>query len=182
MDTTLKDLFESHRLNIQNQIEKETENIKRSIQQLHNNFSDVTADLARRTITRIDPANPQSLTNILWVDDHPENNAYEAEVLRKCGAKIDPVKDTADALRKLQESQYDLVISDVGRDGNNRAGLDMLTNIRATASKTPVIFYATERARNKFAEEASRYGASFTTRAPELFAATHARIGLPPAF
>ncbi|MDX6479870.1 MAG: hypothetical protein QOG85_380 [Gaiellaceae bacterium] len=53
---------------------------------------------------------------ILWVDDHPENNAPLIDLLREFGATVDTPRSNADALALLRGSDYDVVISDVARD------------------------------------------------------------------
>jgi hypothetical protein len=53
---------------------------------------------------------------ILWVDDHPENNAALVELLRKIGARIDTAESNDEGLALMRSNRYDAIISDVGRD------------------------------------------------------------------
>ena len=50
-------------------------------------------------------------SNVLWVDDYPENNLYERRALEALGIHIDLANDSQDALRKLSHKEYDLVAS-----------------------------------------------------------------------
>jgi CheY-like chemotaxis protein len=59
---------------------------------------------------------------ILWVDDHPENNAALVDLLRQFGASVDTPRSNADAFELLGTSRYDVVISDVARDDENPGG------------------------------------------------------------
>jgi CheY-like chemotaxis protein len=82
---------------------------------------------------------------ILWVDDKPEGNTYEANLLRKLGADIQPCVSTTEALEALRNRTYDLVISDVFRmeDGvrNRSAGYDLLDEVKRKWPDLPLIFY-----------------------------------------
>src|SRR4029077_19489008 len=62
---------------------------------------------------------------ILWVDDIPANNVHESARFRSMGATIDAVLDTESALSALTQRIYDLVISDMSRGSNHRAGFDL---------------------------------------------------------
>lgn len=78
---------------------------------------------------------------ILWVDDHPENNLNERRMFRQLKAEIDIAKSTEEALNMLGKHGYDLVISDMARGDENTAGLKFLEQFRKRNNKTPVIFY-----------------------------------------
>lgn len=79
---------------------------------------------------------------ILWVDDRPENNNSETSMFGKLGADIDTARDSAQALALLAASGYDLILSDMDRHGDPRAGLDLLADYRRRdGEKSPLIFY-----------------------------------------
>ncbi len=48
---------------------------------------------------------------ILWVDDNPQNNIYEREILQILGSNVDVATSTAEGLLALQSKVYDLVVS-----------------------------------------------------------------------
>jgi CheY-like chemotaxis protein len=81
---------------------------------------------------------------VLWVDDHPENNRYEAAALAKLQIDVQAVTSTSDALKALEEAPegFDLVISDWGRpwDGPG-AGMRLLSKIRKAGTTLPLVFY-----------------------------------------
>ena len=78
----------------------------------------------------------------LWVDDVPNNNRNESRMFRRLNVDIDIAINTEDALKILQEqSSYDLVISDIDRSGDKKAGLTFLEKFREFDKNTPVIFY-----------------------------------------
>jgi DNA-binding NtrC family response regulator len=66
---------------------------------------------------------------VLWVDDNPENNANEVQLLQSFGVVVDQVTSTADALQGLSREKYDAVVSDVARGDDNEAGLRMINEM-----------------------------------------------------
>ncbi len=78
---------------------------------------------------------------ILWVDDHPENNLNERRMLNQLGANIDVALSTKDAVRMLENGDYDLVFSDMTRDKNKTAGLELLEEFKNNHIQQAVIFY-----------------------------------------
>ena len=77
---------------------------------------------------------------ILWVDDHPENNLNERKMFKKLNVEIDTAKSTDEALEILKHAHYDLILSDIAREHSSN-GLKMLKEFRKEDYKTPVIFY-----------------------------------------
>jgi CheY-like chemotaxis protein len=86
---------------------------------------------------------------VLWVDDNPENNAYEMKLLRSLGIRIDVAESTSQALQFLGETKYDAVISDMARDGTPDAGLRFLTEIQDRGMTQRPIFYVGEHLASK---------------------------------
>lgn len=138
-------------------------------------------DSAGGSAGRINPANvaemvtglstPESQavikhTVVLWVDDNPNNNTYELNALRALSFDIETSTSTEDALGKMQRSSYDLIISDIRREPNQRAGFEMLTEMRRTGITTPVVFY-TATAKTAQRTEAISLGAKGVAAAPE---------------
>lgn len=80
---------------------------------------------------------------VLWIDDHPINNNYERRFLNSVGVIVDIATNSSEAqrMRSLNGSDYDLVISDIERDGNSKAGIEYLSVVRAQKGMTPFIFY-----------------------------------------
>lgn len=78
---------------------------------------------------------------LLWVDDHPENNLNERRMFHQLGVDVDSAKSTEEALAMLAVAKYDLVFSDMVRGNDAAAGLDLLRRLWQNGSNVPVIFY-----------------------------------------
>lgn len=105
-------------------------------------------------------------SRILWVDDRPSNNRFERQVLEALGIQIALSTSTEDALEKIQRQSYDLIISDMGRPPDNRAGYTLLDKLRSTGNKTPFVIYASSRA-PEHVREALQHGATECTNSPQ---------------
>jgi CheY-like chemotaxis protein len=78
---------------------------------------------------------------LLWVDDHPENNLNERRMFHQLGVDIDSAKSTEEALAMLAAAKYDVIFSDMARGDEAAAGLDLLRKLQQRGNKVPVIFY-----------------------------------------
>ncbi len=120
------------------------------------------------------PAKPR----ILWVDDHPDNNAFPARVLSSAGAEIVTALSTTQAL--AAPGPFDLVISDLGRGMQRDAGVETVRALRQAGHTAPIVIFAAGPAVERFGSQALEAGADRVTSGYEgLFEATHAFIGLP---
>ena len=90
---------------------------------------------------------------VLWVDDHPENNAWEREMFRVLGVVILAVESTRSALDSLKGESFDLLISDIRRD--NEDGLDGVNEIRRAMPTLPIVFYIQNLTGSQIPEPAS---------------------------
>jgi CheY-like chemotaxis protein len=79
---------------------------------------------------------------LLWVDDAPENNRHEQEMLTALGSETINAKSTDEAMILLSAipQMIDLVISDMAR-GTRDEGLRMLEQMRAAGHDHRVVFY-----------------------------------------
>jgi CheY-like chemotaxis protein len=77
---------------------------------------------------------------VLWVDDHPANNAYEQRVLTALGMRLELATSTAEALAKVGRSGYDVILSDMARSTPD-SGLGLLRKLRESGCGTEVVFY-----------------------------------------
>ena len=109
------------------------------------------------------PTGP-ALRSILWVDDHPENNAVLADSWRRDGARVEIARSTSEALHLLESHAYGLIISDMGRQESGvdvpDAGLRLLTKFRMTDPVTPFVLYGNV---GPFAVTAKAAGATMVT-------------------
>lgn len=67
---------------------------------------------------------------VLWVDDMPDNNIYLRDLLRSLGIYVDLAKNTFDAVSMVALTKYDVIISDMKRDGDSKAGIKMLAEFQ----------------------------------------------------
>lgn len=106
---------------------------------------------------------------ILWVDDRPENNVYERNALESLGIKVSISTSTESALKMLSRNNYDVIISDMGRPPDQRAGYTLLSEIKKMGIDTPFIIYASGANLPKHKAKAQQRGAyGSTNRATEL--------------
>jgi len=77
---------------------------------------------------------------ILWVDDHPENNVNERRMFRQLKAGVDTAKTTDEALGMLRLGNYDLVLSDLSREDDAAAGLKLAAQLQHE-KRIPIILY-----------------------------------------
>lgn len=80
--------------------------------------------------------------SVLWVDDNPANNELAVRALRKFRLDVEQTISTDAALAALLRRKFDLVISDMGRGEDMRAGFDLLTRLRGSGSKVPFFIFA----------------------------------------
>ena len=67
---------------------------------------------------------------ILWVDDAPDNNVYLRGLLRSLGIFVDLAKNSFDAVSMAALTKYDVIISDMKRDGDSKAGIKLLAEFQ----------------------------------------------------
>ncbi len=78
---------------------------------------------------------------VLWVDDRPENNRREIEILEVLGIRSTLAHTTDAALKHLSDPKFDMLLSDITRNGSSQAGFDLLEFARKQAPELPFIFY-----------------------------------------
>ena len=78
---------------------------------------------------------------ILWIDDVPDSPRNERAMLRRLQADVEMAQSTAEAEKFLQSQTYDLILSDMKRDGDGQAGLKFLQDYAKHKKRAPVIFY-----------------------------------------
>ena len=111
---------------------------------------------------------------VLWVDDHPENNALVIEQLQRNAVRVDFAKSTTDALAYLGERKYGAVLSDMNRTENGvdvpDAGLRLLRAIRDSGRHIRILFYTSAYSARAYGVEAMAEGATvITSSATVLF-------------
>ncbi len=127
-----------------------------------------TKEIAKVVEQLVTPNTTRQLAGatVLWVDDRPINNTYERQALEALGIQFTISKSTEDALEKLRQKNYDVIISDMGRPPDQRAGYTLLEKVKEMQITTPFIIYAGSK-RPEHIAEARRRGAFGTTNDPE---------------
>jgi CheY-like chemotaxis protein len=121
-----------------------------------------------------------SKARILWVDDVPENNEAERESFEALGIQVDQVNSTEEALELLARRRFDLVISDMGRPPDDRAGYTLLSSMNDLGIRIPFLIYAAGGNLPAHRMEAlSRGAAGSTNRATDLFQMVLKILGKP---
>jgi len=80
-------------------------------------------------------------TQILWVDDEPENSLNERRMFRQLDVDIDNALDNDKALTMLASAGYDLIFSDIARPGQSGSGIDLARAVHERHPDIPVILY-----------------------------------------
>lgn len=78
---------------------------------------------------------------ILWIDNHPENNVQEVKLLRDIGLHIDLAETSDLAFSILQDTDYQLIVSDRSRAGNKTEGFDFHHMLLGKGIDLPFVFY-----------------------------------------
>jgi CheY-like chemotaxis protein len=127
-----------------------------------------TLDLVQETVTpRV--LRKAAKAKVLWVDDRPGNNTYERQSLEALGVSFTLATSTDEALEKLKGTTFNVIISDMGRPPDTRAGYTLLDRLRAAGDSTPLVFYAGSNAPEHKAEARKHGALGSTNRASELF-------------
>ena len=119
--------------------------------------SDIVKNLERARIPR---------ARVLWVDDHPINNVFERQALASVGIFADSFTRNREAEQAMGSVSYDLVISDIMRDGATESGWDLVAVFRSKWPRVPFLFYVGN-VDHERRERAQREGARGITADPD---------------
>lgn len=108
-------------------------------------------------------------SQILWVDDRPENNTYERQAFETIGLRFTLALSTDEAFERLSQSKYAAIISDMGRREGPREGYVLLDRLRKEGDRTPLFFYAASNAPEHRRETREHGGQGCTNNGQELF-------------
>lgn len=129
---------------------------------------------------------PDAVGQLLWVDDHPQNNIYEKRFFEEHRIAVHPVTGSTDALKLLAMYDYEVVISDMGRGEDRLAGVRLVEQMRARGDQTPAIIYtvrpdgeAAQQAQRNLVAEAGAQGVAVTPK--EVRSVILRLFGNPPA-
>lgn len=139
----------------------------------------IAADIVDDTVTPT-AIRRASRSSILWVDDRPYNNIYPRQALEKLGIKIVLATSTDEALKQMSRRDFDVVISDMGRPPDPRAGYTLLDKLRATGDQTPFIIFAGSQDPKHVAESRQHGAIGCTNDVNELFEMVLSTLGRTP--
>lgn len=132
----------------------------------------VTDTVDAQTIRRASEA------TVLWVDDNPGNNKYARKSLEALGVSFVLAMSTEEALTKIATQKFDVIISDMGRPPDARAGYTLLDKLRSSGNHTPFVIYAGSKTPEHIAEARKHGALGCTNRASELFVYVLTALGL----
>jgi CheY-like chemotaxis protein len=128
-------------------LQKQISDLQNQVAQLKGSAATATQS-GRQAADRWQATLAPSEVSVLWVDDHPENNAYEIAALRNKEVPIATATSTAEGLQKLHNGHFSVVISDMGRNegGTYRAeaGLELTEAIRQFNPDISLYVYTTQ--------------------------------------
>jgi CheY-like chemotaxis protein len=131
-----------------------------------------SAEEAARVVT--ETITPEALrraegATVLWVDDNPDNNRSERKALEAVGLRFVLSTSTEDALKVIDEQNFDLIISDMGRPSDRNAGYTLLDALQSRGDRTPFIIYMGRSTPELRAEAGNKGAQGLTDRPNELF-------------
>ena len=132
---------------------------------------DKARQIAQTVSTAVDtvPVNRLRQASILWVDDRPRNNTYARQAMEALGMQFVLATSTEEALAKVQMQHFDVIISDMGRPPDSRAGYTLLDALKRNRIDVPYIIYAGSNSAEHNAETKRRGGYATTDSPQELF-------------
>jgi len=129
--------------------------------------------------TYIEPKTQEgfSQASLLWVDDTPANNVYEIETFESLGVEIDLSESTLNAIEKIRNNEYGVIISNMGRPEGDYAGYDLLERKQEIGDTTPYIIYSypVSEEHKQMAQERGAFGSTDASR--ELYSMVSRALG-----
>jgi CheY-like chemotaxis protein len=118
---------------------------------------------------------------VLWIDDNPDGNRHEVELLRRLGVQVNQVRSTAQALARLKEPTMpiDLVIADYARPDDTLAtGAAVIATLRDAGFRVPIVFYVGDASPDRRAEAAAAGAVGLTAAPDELLKLTLVELSI----
>lgn len=104
---------------------------------------------------------------VLWLDDHPANNAWLAQELTRGGAQVETCTDRESALAALAHFRPTVLLSDIRRGDDTQAGLVDLRYLREEGLYYGPVYFYTGQVTPARLEHAQELGASGVTADPD---------------
>ncbi len=111
-----------------------------------------------------------TISDILWVDDHPKNNAFLIDSLNSRGIAVTTATTTQEAVDRFMHGSFDCIVSDTCRQEgghlhNCQAGFELAAQIRELDKSIPVYIY-TDKINARMKRKARTVGATAITSSP----------------
>jgi len=99
---------------------------------------------------------------ILWVDDKPENYEAPIKLLKSVGLRLMTAINSTEGLNILSNSKtpYNLIITNMGRNGNDKEGINFIKEVRSIKTLIPIIIFTRPELIIKYGLEAEHAGAN----------------------
>jgi len=105
--------------------------------------------------------------SILWVDDHPRNNAVLIQNLMEAGITVTTAVSTREAAGLFRTKTFDKVVTDLSRTENEHinptAGLELVKTLREMNDDVPIYIYTSADKAEKMFDAAQEAGANQIT-------------------
>lgn len=105
---------------------------------------------------------------VLWVDDEMERNENLANLLSSMGATYSFRTQSAGIGELLRGGEFDVLISDIMRNGDPEAGFKMVSQLRKESVLLPPVIFFTARITDARMRRARELGATITTNSNDL--------------
>lgn len=125
----------------------------------------------------IDPAKLVG-KKILWVDDNPSRNELPENVLTAAGIDFTNVHATENVLKALGKAKkFDLIITNMGRGKDSRAGITLLKKLNEIENNIPVIVFSRPQTIKKYDEEIRQLNAKAVTGYTQIMIEVQRTLG-----
>ena len=78
---------------------------------------------------------------VLWIDDRPENNGWGRALLKVFDVDVTTVESTRSAIAMMHQEHFDVLLSDIVREGRTDHGIQALPALREAGPMVPVVFF-----------------------------------------
>lgn len=146
-------------------MEEASEQQRAIVSDLQTKLAELEKRIGSGIVPLLGTINPPTTSSkrLLWVDDNPKNNSYLVASLEERGVRVDIALSTDEALAKFKTTQYDIVVSDMGRPEGNKAGLDLTTKLKEFRPNVPVFIFCGASAARNLRDEALKVGVTEIT-------------------
>jgi CheY-like chemotaxis protein len=81
-------------------------------------------------------------TAVLWVDDDPKNVDFPHKVLNNAGVYVERKGSTEGALNALSTDRFDVLVTNLEREGKETAGIELLERMHARQLTVPAVVFS----------------------------------------